>query len=88
MGAGRPITITYWGPPTANDASLTVDGQRSVSVRVGDEITIEVAAPHLRLVPPRASVFDVLERKLGWSGPRRRAPKSERTPPTSGNSGQ
>jgi len=71
VGAQSPITITYQGPLETSPASLSVDGQWNVPLEVGDEISIERAEPPLRLVPPRVSVFDVLAKKLGWSGPQR-----------------
>lgn len=71
VGAQSPITITYQGPAETSPASLSVDGQWNVQLEVGDEISIERVEPPLRLVPPRVSVFDVLAKKLGWSGPQR-----------------
>lgn len=66
--ARSPIGITYAGPAAAGVASLSVDGQWSMALEVGDEITIRVTDEPLKLVPPHASVFAVLRHKLGWSG--------------------
>lgn len=66
--AGSPIAITYTGPPEAGAATLSVDGQWNVSLEVGDEISIRKANKALRLVPPHATVFEVLRHKMGWSG--------------------
>ncbi len=69
--ARESIGITYVGPEHSGEASLSVDGQWNVSLAVGAEVRIERAALPLRLVPPNASVFDVLSAKLGWAGPER-----------------
>jgi NAD+ kinase len=66
-----PIGIRYLGPEDAGAALLSVDGQWTLSLELDDEVRIERAPMPLRLVAPRASVFDVLATKLGWSGPRR-----------------
>jgi NAD+ kinase len=68
MDASEPVTVTYMGPDDGGDATLSVDGQWGVELRVGDEIWIQRAERPLRLVPPAASVFAVLRHKLGWSG--------------------
>jgi NAD+ kinase len=65
--AHEPIGIAYSGPVDAGAATLSVDGLWSISLEVGDEITVTRAARPLKLVPPSASVFEVLRRKLGWS---------------------
>lgn len=65
--AESPIGITYTGPSEAGAATLSVDGQWSVSLEVGDEISICRAEKPLKLVPPHATVFEVLRHKLGWS---------------------
>lgn len=67
IDAGQPVGITYVGPADG-DATLSVDGQWSVHLQVGDEIIAQRAIRPLRLVPPAASVFTVLRHKLGWSG--------------------
>lgn len=67
--ARSSIGITYTGPAGSGGATLSVDGQRSVGLEVGDEVSIRAASIPLRLVPPHASsVFAVLRHKLGWSG--------------------
>jgi NAD+ kinase len=65
--AHEPIGIAYSGPVDAGAATLSVDGLWSISLEVGDEITVTRAARPLKLVPPSASVFEVLRRKMGWS---------------------
>lgn len=64
--ADGPIGITFTGPHDA-DATLSVDGQVSIPLRVGDEISVRGAEIPLKLVPPQATVFAVLRAKLGWS---------------------
>jgi NAD+ kinase len=63
----EPIGIVYSGPSDAGAATLTVDGLWSSGLEVGDEITVTSAPRPLKLVPPSASVFEVLRRKMGWS---------------------
>ena len=70
VGADAEIKITYAGPSDIGSAFLTVDGQRSVALELGDQVTITCDVAPLRLVPPDHSVFRVLATKLGWSGPR------------------
>jgi NAD+ kinase len=63
----EPIGIVYSGPADSGPATLSVDGLWSSGLDVGDEITVTQAPRPLKLVPPSASVFEVLRRKLGWS---------------------
>ena len=70
VGADADIQITYAGPSDLSAAFLTVDGQRSVALQLGDTVTISCDVDPLRLVPPDHNVFQVLATKLGWSGPR------------------
>lgn len=65
--AREPIGIVYSGPSDSGPATLSVDGLWSSGLEVGDEITVTMAPRSLKLVPPSASVFEVLRRKLGWS---------------------
>jgi NAD+ kinase len=65
--ATTPVRIVYAGPEDVSSAFLTADGQWNLELQVGDEITITAAEKPLRLVPARASVFQVLSAKLGWS---------------------
>ncbi len=65
--ASEAIGIVYTGKPDAGPATLSVDGLWGSSLAVGDEITVTRADRSLKLVPPSASVFDVLRHKLGWS---------------------
>jgi NAD+ kinase len=65
--ANEPIGIAYSGPFDAGGATLSVDGLWSSGLEVGDEIMVTKAARPLKLVPPSASVFEVLRRKMGWS---------------------
>jgi NAD+ kinase len=65
-GADEPIGITLTGPADC-DATLSVDGQWSMPLAVGDEISVRGAEIPLKLVPPQATVFEVLRSKLGWS---------------------
>ena len=67
--AARTIGITYVGPSDAGHATLSVDGLWGRSLRIDDEVRITRAPAPLRLVPPNATVFDVLTAKLGWSVP-------------------
>jgi NAD+ kinase len=64
--ADGPIGITLTGPSDV-DATLSVDGQWSMPLKVGDEISVCSAEIPLKLVPPQATVFEVLRSKLGWS---------------------
>jgi NAD+ kinase len=68
--ADRTITIEYVGPDNAGEATLSVDGLWGRALGVGDRVQIQRASRPLRLVPPNASVFDVLGAKLGWEGPK------------------
>ncbi len=65
--AEHVISITHTGPDAGAAAMLSVDGQWSFPLELGDEVRVRRADVELRLVPPRATVFDVLARKLGWS---------------------
>jgi NAD+ kinase len=65
--AFEPIGIVYSGPTGSEAATLSVDGLWSSTLEVGDEVTVTKAPRPLKLVPPSASVFEVLRRKLGWS---------------------
>lgn len=67
--ARSPIGVTFTGPAAAGGATLSVDGQWSVGLEVGDEVNIRAASQPLKLVPPHtSSVFAILRHKLGWSG--------------------
>jgi NAD+ kinase len=70
VDADGEIQITYAGPSEHASAFLTVDGQRSVALQLGDVVVIARDAEPLRMVPPEHNVFQVLATKLGWSGPR------------------
>lgn len=70
VAAEAEIVITYAGPSEQAAAFLTVDGQRSVALQLGDAVVISCDADPLMLVPPEHNVFQVLATKLGWSGPR------------------
>lgn len=61
------IRITYAGPDDISAAFLTVDGQKSVELSLGDEVVITAAGDPLKLCPPATSVFRVLATKLGWN---------------------
>ncbi len=65
--AGALIEITYTGPPEGSAAFLTIDGQTSEALELGDKVEIQAAPEPLRLCPPAYSVFRVLATKLGWS---------------------
>lgn len=67
VDAGSLIEITYAGPPEGSGAFLTIDGQTSVALELGDKVQILAADEPLRLCPPAISVFRVLATKLGWS---------------------
>lgn len=66
--ADRAVTIEFVGPEDAGAATLSVDGQWSYALQVGDVVTIRIADQPLQLVPPRTTVFEVLAHKLGWGG--------------------
>jgi len=61
------IRITYAGPDDISAAFLTVDGQKSVELALGDQVVITAAGDPLKLCPPAISVFRVLATKLGWN---------------------
>lgn len=75
--ASVEIRISFRGPHDAEAAFLTIDGQSSHELRLGDEIVLRAADEPLRLVPPRANVFQVLASKMGWSDAGVNASKSE-----------
>lgn len=64
--AADAIGIVYRGPPDAGAATLSVDGLWGSSLDVGDEVSVTQADRSLKLVPPSASVFEVLRHKMGW----------------------
>lgn len=78
LSASDPLSITYLGPTDASEAILTVDGQSIVLLEVGDRVEIRAAQEPLKMVPPASSVFEVLARKMGWSGPSHRDPSGRR----------
>ena len=61
------IRITYAGPNDISAAFLTIDGQRSVELELGDVVVATAASEPLKLCPPGISVFRVLATKLGWN---------------------
>ena len=65
--AADGVRIAYLGPSAQTSAFLTVDGQTSFELQPDDEVRISKANTALKLVSPRASVFQVLAAKLGWS---------------------
>lgn len=67
VSKGVDIRITYAGPSDISAAFLTVDGQKSVELELGDQVTITAAHEPLMLCPPNFSVFRVLATKLGWN---------------------
>lgn len=67
VSKGADIRITYAGPSDISAAFLTVDGQKSVELELGDQVGITAAAEPLKLCPPNFSVFRVLATKLGWN---------------------
>lgn len=67
VSARAGVSVTWAGPPSESDAYLSADGQWKVELELGDEIRLRAAAMPLRLVPPQASVFEVLAAKMGWS---------------------
>lgn len=67
VAAQSGVRVTWAGPPTESDAYLSADGQWKVELELGDEIVMRAADMPLRLVPPQASVFEVLAAKMGWS---------------------
>lgn len=75
-GAANGVRIRYLGPREEASAFLTVDGQTSFELVPDDEVRILRSSNPLRLVPPRASVFQVLAAKLGWSDAGIRDPRS------------
>jgi NAD+ kinase len=66
VDADEDLAITYAGPEEAGAATLSVDGQWTWSLACGDEVRLHRARVPLQLVPPKASMFDVLANKLGW----------------------
>lgn len=67
VSAHAGVSVTWAGPVGRGDAYLSADGQWTVDLELGDEIRMRAAATPLRLVPPQASVFEVLAAKMGWS---------------------
>jgi NAD+ kinase len=66
VDADEDIAIVYAAPDDAGLATLAVDGLWSCPLQLFDEVRIHRAAVPLRLVPPKATMFDVLANKLGW----------------------
>jgi NAD+ kinase len=68
VSAEDGVTVTWIGPATGEtDGYLTADGQWKISLQLGDEIKMFASEEPLRLVPAKASVFEVLAAKMGWS---------------------
>ena len=68
VAAKDGVTVKWAGPVAGvSDGYLTADGQWKIQLQLGDEIHMRAAEDPLRLVPPKASVFDVLAAKMGWS---------------------
>jgi NAD+ kinase len=68
VSAEDGVTVTWVGPATGEtDGYLTADGQWKIALQLGDEIKMFASEEPLRLVPAKASVFDVLAAKMGWS---------------------
>jgi NAD+ kinase len=68
VAAESEVRVSFLGPSRDNGATLSVDGQWGIPLQVGDAVTVTRAETSLRLVPPGATVFEVLRAKLGWSG--------------------
>jgi NAD+ kinase len=68
VSAHEGVTVTWEGPTAGvSDGYLTADGAWKIALQLGDEIRMRAAAKPLRLVPAKASVFEVLAAKMGWS---------------------
>jgi NAD+ kinase len=68
VSAEDGVMVTWTGPTQGEtDGYLTADGQWKIMLELGDEIRMRAADEGLRLVAPKASVFEVLAAKLGWS---------------------
>jgi NAD+ kinase len=68
VSAEDGVTVTWVGPAAGEtDGYLTADGQWKISLQLGDEIKMFASEEPLRLVPAKASVFEVLAAKMGWS---------------------
>lgn len=67
VSASEGVTITWAGPTGESDAYLTVDGQWKTELERGDRIVLRQCAVTVRMVPAKASVFQVLATKMGWS---------------------
>ncbi len=68
IAADSVVKVRFCGPEGEGAATLSVDGQWGIPLEVGDEVTVTLADRPLKLVPPSATVFEVLRHKLGWSG--------------------
>ena len=68
IAADSEVRVRFCGPSGNGAATLSVDGQWGIPLEVGDAVTVSQADTPLRLVPPQATVFEVLRAKLGWSG--------------------
>ena len=75
LSADDPVSITYLGPTDVSEAFLTIDGQRTVALEIGDRVEIRRSSDPLRMVAPANTVFEVLAHKLGWAGPIDRDPR-------------
>src|SRR5436853_115074 len=60
VDADEDLAITYAGPEGVGPATLSVDGLWTWQLAMGDEVRIHRASVPLQLVPPKASMFDVL----------------------------
>ncbi len=88
VGGDSEIRITYAGPDDISAAFLTVDGQKSVELELGDEVVVTSAAEPLKLCPPAISVFRVLATKLGWNRGNADAADASTSASTSTSSGE
>ena len=68
IAAESSVRVRFCGPAGEGAATLSVDGQWGIPLEVDDTVTVAQADTPLRLVPPSATVFEVLRAKLGWSG--------------------
>lgn len=68
IAADSSVRVRFCGPAGVGAATLSVDGQWGIPLEVDDTVTVTQAETPLRLVPPSATVFEVLRAKLGWSG--------------------
>ena len=67
ISSEQPLTVNLINGPK-NEASISADGQKDISVPFGKSITINKKKDKLKLIHPKSyNFFEACREKLGWS---------------------